>query len=377
MSARRPTRWFYLFAAALVAIGLAVLIPLVGWPLAGMVRALGYQESECTIEEARVASWRDTDGEEHHAVDLAYHYEVGGERFRSTRYDLWGNRKGDARRIVAGLAPGSRVRCFHDPDRPADAVIDRGLDPVRVLGLLALLPVALGVHLLRWTWRSRHWLRRERRRHVELIGARPRALALRRLGAPLAARLALHGLLGPALLTLCLHHRGGILGQLLRGELSLMPAIWVVLLLVGAVAATGLFVHTVMRALGPRFSLATVQPARRGMPVVLQWRATGVTPSIRSLSLELAAREEADYDRPAGDTTESGTETREFFRQELVARTRAERSTLSHGSATVELPPFAFSFDGGYNRIRWVVILSADVAGWADVREELELDIAP
>jgi hypothetical protein len=143
------------------------------------------------------------------------------------------------------------------------------------------------------------------------------------------------------------------------------------------VAATALFVHTVMRALGPRFSLATVQPARRGAPVVLQWRASGVTPSIRSICLQLVGREEADYQRGSGDDAESGTETRELVRQALVMQTRSQRRALGHGSVTVDVPAFAFSFDGGNNRIRWTVVLLADVAGWADVHEELEIDIAP
>lgn len=377
MSATRPTRWFYLLGAGMIAFGGVLTVPLAVLPIVRIVRALGYQESDCRIESAEVRTWYDSDGDASHAVDVRYSYEVAGQRFESTRYDLWDNRKGDVRAVVAGLRPGATVRCFYNPDRPADAVVDRRLDSMRLLGLLSLLPLALGVHLVRWTWRARHWLARERRRHIELIGARPRRLALRRLGATIASRLALFGLFGPALLALCLHDRGGVLGQLLRGELSFLPGLWTLILLIAVAATTALFAHTVMRALGPRFALATVQPARRGQPVVLQWRAGGVTPSIRSLSLELVAREEADYDRPSGDATESGTDRREFFRRQVARIARSDRSTLSHGSVTVELPAYAFSFDGGYNRIRWVVALDADVAGWADVREELELDIAP
>lgn len=113
---------------------------------------------------------------------------------------------------------------------------------------------------------------------VELLGVRPRGLALRRLGATIASRLAVTGLVGPALRALSLHERGGILGRLARGEISFLPGVWVVIVLL----------------------------------------------------LEAA-----------------------------------------------EVPAFAFSFDGGRNRIRWVVELTADVAAWADVDEELEIDIAP
>ncbi len=377
MSATRPTRWFYAVGAGLSAVGAILLLAFVVHPFGRMFRAMGYRETECTIASAGVRSWRDAGGDEQHAVDVVYHYRVGREVHESTRYDLWDNRKGDARTIAGALPAGARVRCYYDPDRPADAVIDRGLDPLRVIGLLAILPLALGVHLVRWTWRRRHWSGRERRRQVELLGVKPRALALRPLGATLASRLALYGFLGPALLGLCLHDRAGVVGQLARGELSLMPAIWVVILLGAAAAMSALFLHTVMRALGPRFALATVQPARRGAPVVLQWRASGVTPSIRRLTLELVGREEADYDRSIGDRTVSGTDAREIHRRELVRLERTGRRRLSHGSVTVDIPPFAFSFDGGYNRVRWVIELAADVAGWADVGEELEIDIAP
>ncbi|HEU5060887.1 MAG TPA: DUF3592 domain-containing protein [Kofleriaceae bacterium] len=377
MTGARPGRALYLAGAALVVIPLLLIAWLVGWPVGRTVRALRYSETECVIDSAQLKIWRDSDGDRHESIDVAYHYQVGDRIHRSRRYDLWGNHKGDARAIVASLRPGTRVRCFYDPDRPDSAVVDRSIDPTRMLVLLALSPLVAGVQLFRWTWRRRRWQGRERRRHVELIGARPRRLALERLGATLASRLMLYGLLGPALLTLCMHDRWGVLGQVARGELAFWPGLWVIILLVVAVSATALFVHTVMRALGPRFALATVQPARRGVPVTLQWRAGGVTPSIRSLSLQLVGREEADYERPAGDSTETGTDTREFHRQDLVRLARGDRSQLSHGSVSFEPPAFAFSFDGGWNRVRWTVVLVADVAGWADVRDELEIDIAP
>jgi hypothetical protein len=373
----RPGRATYLIGVALIVVPILFISWLIGWPLGRTVRALRYSETECTIETARLAVWRDSDGERHESVDVEFSYQVSGRVYRSRRYDLWDNKKGDARAIVAGLPAGTRVRCFYDPDRPDEAVVDRRIDPTRMLVLLALSPLLAGVQLLGWTWRRRRWQGREQRRHVELLGTRPRRLALERLGATIASRLLLYGVLGPALLTLSLHDRWGILGQLLRGDLAFWPGLWVIILLVTAVGVTALFIHTVMRALGPRFALATVQPPRRGVAVTLQWRAGGLTPSIRSLSLQLVGREEADYERPAGDSTDVGTDTREFHREDLIRLTRGDRSQLSHGSCQVELPAFAFSFDGGWNRVRWMVVLDADVAGWADVHEELEIDIAP
>jgi hypothetical protein len=376
VSATRATRWSYALAAGLVLFGL-VFLGLLASRLARMLATIGWRETSCTIESARVDAWKDSDGDEHRVIDVTYRYLVDGVTRWSHRYDLWGNEKGDARAIVAGLAPGNAVRCFYDPHRPEDAVVDRRLDPGGLVGVLGLLPLLFGVHTARRTWRDRHRARRERQRHVELLGVRPRRLALRRLGASIASRLAFYGFFGPALLALSLHDRGGILGQLVRGEIRFLPGVWVVIVLAVEAAATALFVHTVMRALGPRFALATVHPARRGAPVVLQWRASGVTPSIRTIGLELVGREEADYQRGSGDDSESGTDTREFFRRVLVTQSRSQRRALAHGSVTVEVPPFAFSFDGGNNRVRWTVVLTADVAGWADVDEELEIDIAP
>ena len=377
MTGARPGRAYYLAGAALIVIPLLAIAWLVGWPVGRTVRALGYNQTECTIDRARLVIRRSADGDRDESIAVEYHYQVAGRVYHSQRYDLWDNLKGDARAIVASLPAGTRVRCFYDPDQPDEAVVDRRIDPNRMLVLFALSPLVAGVQLLRWTWRRRRWQGRERRRHVELLGARPRRLALERLGATIASRLMLYGILGPALLSLCLHDRWGILGQLLRGDLAFWPGLWVIILLVTAIGVTALFVHTVMRALGPRFALATVQPARRGVPLTLQWRAGGVTPSIRSLSLQLVGREEADYEREIGESTDAGTDTREFHREDLVRLARGDRSQLSHGSCSADLPAFAFSFDGGSNRVRWVVVLDADVAGWADVHEELEIDIAP
>jgi hypothetical protein len=280
VSRRRPSRWLYLLAALLVVGGAAPIAVLVVRPLAAEVVALGYQETSCTIETAHVATRFDSDGDPIHSIDVLYSYEVGGTRFQSRRYDLWRNQKGDARRIVATLQPGHRMRCFYDPDRPAEAVVDRRLDANGLVAVLALLPIAFGVQLGRSTWRRRHWLGRERRRHIELIGARPRRLALRRLGVTLATRLAAYGAFGPALLALSLHDRGGILGQLLRGELPILPAIWVVILTVpegpyrGAQVVDALAPRGLMAKGARRFQLRAplAPPSFRGKLVRLSWR---------------------------------------------------------------------------------------------------------
>jgi len=67
-------------------------------------------------------------------ADIQYVYQVGGKDYIGKRLFFgepgWRNAPGQARVHVARYAPGTRVRVYYDPARPAEAVLQRGEDRI-------------------------------------------------------------------------------------------------------------------------------------------------------------------------------------------------------------------------------------------------------
>lgn len=119
-----------------------------------------------TRTAARSADWTPTDGvvtrsqlkfgrKNSVSLDLAYTYTVDGQPYTGTQYQpgphMLPSKKWRA--VQAELPVGKAVTVYHDPDRPADALLDPGVKPDVLLVLLALTPfnvIAVGVGWACW-----------------------------------------------------------------------------------------------------------------------------------------------------------------------------------------------------------------------------------
>jgi hypothetical protein len=98
--------------------------------------------------------------------DLRYSYVVGGQSYESTRlrYDPSNGSRADMDKLVAKYAPHQLVTVYYNPAAAADAVLEIGVDWMRVVGgTLVLTPfaaAALGFAGFYLSWPLSRWLGR-------------------------------------------------------------------------------------------------------------------------------------------------------------------------------------------------------------------------
>lgn len=122
------------------------------------------------IESSRLASDKDSDGDRVCWVEVKFRYEAGGRAYVGERYGLDREKSNvgvEAKReAVRGLKPGAAVRCWVNPKKPQEAVLDREMHSFGLIGLFFPIPfLAVGVTgtvgmlfgpaLLRWHDRRR------------------------------------------------------------------------------------------------------------------------------------------------------------------------------------------------------------------------------
>ena len=98
-------------------------------PLRRVRRAKSWRKTPCVILSSSVSE--DATDSGLYILRVTYHYEFAGGHYSSSRYSFspssaTAGRRGK-KRIVGRLVPGTTTFCYVNPDRPDDAVIDRGV----------------------------------------------------------------------------------------------------------------------------------------------------------------------------------------------------------------------------------------------------------
>ncbi|HEV7668846.1 MAG TPA: DUF3592 domain-containing protein [Thermoanaerobaculia bacterium] len=128
----------------LVGLGLSVFF---GRPVLRTIAARSWPEVPCTILYSAVRSHSGDDSTTY-SVEAVYEYEIGGRRYKSSRYRFLGGStsgyEGKAA-VVARLPVGSRAFCFVDPKDSYNAVLDRSFGGWVFLLLVPLAFLAVGV----------------------------------------------------------------------------------------------------------------------------------------------------------------------------------------------------------------------------------------
>lgn len=129
-------------------------------PLWRTFLARGWVETTCVIESAatRVVTHA-TDDADTYVYDMRYGYEYRGARYSSDRYGFGAFNRGLTaggltRDGLARYPKGSRTACYVDPERPAQAVLDRGEPKGWGYGLFPLLATGFAGFLLAFTFRN-------------------------------------------------------------------------------------------------------------------------------------------------------------------------------------------------------------------------------
>jgi len=120
-------------------------------PTVQVIDARDWPEIPCVVVSSSVRSGGGGEGS-HYSVTVSYEYEVGKERYLSSRYGFFPfefGRPGRAQEIVNRLPPGRQAVCYVNPNHPSEAIIHRGLSSELWWGLipfLLLLFVSPGVY---------------------------------------------------------------------------------------------------------------------------------------------------------------------------------------------------------------------------------------
>jgi len=164
-----------------------------------------------------------------------------------------------------------------------------------------------------------------------------------------------------------------VLGSFRRGLPDWgFAAIMVPFVIIG-LGAIGYFFYALLAMFNPRpFVTVSSNPISLDESLEVEWETSGSVERVRSFHVTLEGREEATYSR--GTTTSTDRET---FVVLNVARGTGG-SEFRRGKGKVAFPAQAMhSFDGGHNKIAWVLRVRGDIPFWPDVEEEYEITIEP
>jgi hypothetical protein len=101
-------------------------------------RLMRYTPVDVTIDGARIEEITDSEGEPIYRPVIAYHYEIGGHRFRGERVTPLNSSGGRvwAEQRVADYRVGRTYTGWHDPANPNEAFLVRERMPIPYLFML-------------------------------------------------------------------------------------------------------------------------------------------------------------------------------------------------------------------------------------------------
>ena len=129
-SAKRGGIGLAIFGSIFALFGVGFLIPVFLLPMMHIIAARTWREVPCTILRSQVESHAGSKGGQTYTIKISFEYEFGDIHYVGTHYDFSvGSSSGFTYRqaIVRRLHRGAHAVCYVNPNRPAEAVIDRGM----------------------------------------------------------------------------------------------------------------------------------------------------------------------------------------------------------------------------------------------------------
>lgn len=382
-----------LFFGIFAAVGLGMSWFLLVKPLVKVVDARSWRAVECTVESSRVRSHRDSDGTTY-SVDILYRYTFDGREYKSNRYDFIGGSSGGSsgkHEIVSQYPEGRTATCYINPDDPSEAVLNRGLSWMFLLGLIPLVFLAVGVGGIYFTLRSKDDSKAtvisrgkaKPHRLSDTAGAaaldflpdydtsdgpvtlKPTMSRWLKLAGVLVFALVWNGIISVFLFEVYESHAEGDPDWFLT--LFMIPFV-----LVGLGTIAGV-VYFALALTNPKPQV-TVNTAALplGGALDVAWDLVGNVNKVRRLHVWLEAREEATYRR--GTNTYTDKETIATF--DLLDS--QDRRDIAHGAGSVTIPADAMhSFTADNNKIVWSLKMEGDIPRWPNVKAAFEIVVLP
>ncbi|RMG44575.1 MAG: DUF3592 domain-containing protein [Candidatus Dadabacteria bacterium] len=368
-------------------VGLALAYPFIFSPVYKMISALSWKEVPAQVVYSRVVEEKSSKGGSTYEADIFYKYKVNGREYFSNDIDFFirGSSSGYSgkAKFIRKYPRGKKITVYVNPSDPTEAVINRGLNLKFLLGLFPAVFLLIGYIGMRAISSKKSTsipvVIDNRTRATPLEDAskaylssgeelrlKPKHSALVRFISILIFFLIFAGI-GGAIAYKSFSgwwRHGGVMGFDL---IFLIPfSIFILIFLV-------VVIYTFLTIFNPVPELILDKAAfKRGEKVSFSWRFSGKTEKLSNVIVELLGREEARYQR--GTTTY--TDVSEFFKKRHVVDRLAVLSEFQE--AEFNLPERTMhSFNGGNNRIYWVIHIKGEIKKWPDVDEEFEINVLP
>jgi hypothetical protein len=337
-----------------------------------------WQETPCTILSSGVKAHRSDKGGNTYSIDIRYRYSWQGEELIGDRYNFdMGSSSGyDWRKqIVNQYPPGTRTRCYVNPNDPLDTVLVRDSNS----GWWGLLPGVFVLAGIGMIFGARKTQRSESR-----TGLRSASLFPER-GGELTGSSATSN--GPTTLKPANSPIGAFI-FLLIFALFWNGVVWTILavtkldtgakVFLGLFAAIGVLIllaalHQFLALFNPRPILqASSGSVRLGESIEVRFQFTGRVQRIQRLTLKLEGKEVATYRRGTDTVTDKSV----FA--EIVLLDTTDRAQMQSGTVTAVLPSDSMhTFEARNNKIVWTLHLHGAIPRWPDVSQEFEINVLP
>ena len=370
------------FFAVFAVVGCGVFYFMTFKPIANIVVARGWVETECLIQSSQVAESPGSDGSTYR-VEMTYTYEVDWEPYEGNRYDFsTGSTSGyqGKARVVEAHPPDLEVTCWVDPEDPARSVINR--DPGHFLwwGLFPLPFMAVGLGGLAFC------LLPVGRRMLGVRGQERKASRFK--AAPAAPRgpLELAAEHSPAMrvvgtLFVAVFWNGivsiflfvAVIPGFKSGDIEWFTTLILIPFVLVGMVLIALFFYQVLAVFNPRPRLTLAGGhLTPGSDSTLSWNFGGRSGRLQKLTIELEGREEVRYRRG----TKTYSDEHVFFSEQLVSEGRF--GTIHRGSVSIEIPERTMpSFKASNNEIEWRLKVRGEVPFWPDVADDFPVTVHP
>ena len=365
-----------MFGGIFALFGFGFLIPVFLLPAFRIIESQSWRQVPCTIVHSEVQSHSGSsrNGGPTYSIKISFKYDFGDIHYVGTRYDFSvGSSSGFAYRqaIVHRLHRGVHTVCYVNPNRPAEAVIDRGVSRDMWFALIPLVFIAVGMWLVIFAVRSAHPKPISTAASAGGRVALVNSARLKEAQSPFAKLIGIgfFALFWNGIVSVFVHeayfNAHGPVDWFLR--IFLIP-----FLLVGLVTIL-LWFYQLLALFNPRPHITlTTSAISLGQSCELRWNFTGNFSRISQLTVVVEGQEQATYRRGTNTVTDHST----FARIRIADTTR--QMDIGSGRGIFTIPTDAMhSFASRNNKIIWLIKLHGTISGWPDVKTEFPMQVAP
>jgi hypothetical protein len=346
---------FLVFALVLLfGVGLFYLLTVRNYQKASAAKT--WEETPCKITRSEVTSrseFRDGRHRTYYTPDLAYTYTVNGKEYGGSRYDFAegsSTSRGKARDIVEANPVGAERVCYVNPEQPSQAVLNRDVPTVALIGVIGLFLALIGLGGMV-------------RAIVPKKGVVPGAdgsVVLRPQTSPLMrVVVATCAAIGLGVVTVFLFSEGVAILGFIFGAFAVLVAL-------GAV-------YSLLTFFNPRVTVTvTSLEAAPGDMLGISWQFSGSTGKLQSLKVLLKGIEETTIRR--GKNSSKKTET---FEESVLYETTDPREMKASEVGCLIPETARPTGSQGDSRVYWQLCVHGTIPMWPDVREEYEITVTP